>query len=686
MIDRVSIENFKGTTGETFLTQLNIFRGNSGSGKSTWLEAIRVAVVGHDPGYGKLLAETMAFSSGKEMSIEVSNLQVQLKRSFAYTDGKASQAILVNGEKKTAKAAEPLLAEHFGQFPMMLNPDEFFKMSDEKKIEFLFGLSDTETDSAYLRRHCIISILKLYTEAVDYIIEYEFDSKNYFGMDEDIFNRLVKIVIDKVAEKDVTAGRALTKIFSEFLTKTLPNGQETLSLYYNTLKTEINATQRTKKDSEAANRKLMEERTEKMKMVNYDEAENQKDIERLRGEISEIEKDLHARDKVRGAKEMLTSGLAQQQASVIMLSENLSKLEAGLLSKADKKEAVAKIYGYENTNHKVSEQIFIAEVRRIKLEKDYAKKHLISKSLDSSSCASCGETFHCPKCGPNAEEDQVKANKEIQEIAGKIVLAEEYIEKRHTLLEANDKEGLDISSTLSQEANTQEAVEIARKHLKDVIKLVKGQEENLDKMEEPGADDATLKTQLSGLKNTLGERLVAQKNHDWLRTLSATIAKANETINNSKSLLVALKSSLVAIKQIRDELTKSATSTIEEACNELLKKVDPSFNLTYAIEDGKFDIRCIGVEGREVAFKTLSGGEQVLYLSAQLLALMTIVDPKLKILEVEMGELSGNLVPPFMDALEAMTEGKEIQVCLSSCHGDFEVNSDSWTVHQMGEQ
>lgn len=684
MIDRVSIENFKGTTGETFLTQLNIFRGNSGSGKSTWLEAIRVAVVGHDPGYGKLLAETMAFSSGKEMSVEVSNLQVQVKRSFAYTDGKASQAIFVNGEKKTAKAAEPLLAEHFGQFPMMLNPDEFFKMSDEKKIDFLFGLTGDGADSAYLRRHCIVSILRIYTEAVDYILEYEFEKADYFMMKEDAFANFIGKVIKKIAEKDIPAGRALTKIFSEFLTKTLPNGQETLSLYYNTLKTEINATQRTKKDSEAANRKLMEERTEKMNLMEYNEDDNLAQIEELREEILGIEKDLYARDKVREAKEKLTSGLTQQQASVVMLSENLAKLEAGLLSKEKKKEAVAKIYGYENTNHKVSEQIFIAEVRRIKLEKQITDLEFDHDTRGR--CGTCGTELGCPKCGTLTKEEKKGLTEKSKEVSGKLTLANEYIEKRHALLEANDKEGLDISSTLSQEANTQEAVVIARKHLKDVIKLVKNQEESLDKMEEPGADDATLKTQLSGIKKNLGDRLVAQKNHDWLRTLSATIAKAGETITNSKSLLAALKSSLTAIKQIRDELTKTATGAIEEACNELLKKVDPSFNLTYAIEDGKFDIRCIGVEGREVAFKTLSGGEQVLYLSAQLLALMAIVDPKLKILEVEMGELSGNLVPHFMDALERMTEGKDMQVVLSSCHGDFEVNGDSWTVHQMGDK
>jgi hypothetical protein len=233
--------------------------------------------------------------------------------------------------------------------------------------------------------------------------------------------------------------------------------------------------------------------------------------------------------------------------------------------------------------------------------------------------------------------------------------------------------------------HSQEVYEITVERHIQLARLVSEEKENLDKIEEPGAGDDTLKAQLSGLKVTLGERLVAAKNHDWLRTLSATIARANETISNSTALLSALSVSISEVKVVRDELTASATGRIEEVCNGLLKKVNERFNLMYDIQDGKFDIRCVNVSGKEVPFKTLSGGEKVLYLSAQLLALMTIVDPKLKILEVEMGELSGDLVPPFMNALKAMTEGTGVQVVLSSCHADFEVNGHEWEVHWMGK-
>ena len=134
MIHTVFLENFKGTTADLDFGQLTIFRGASGSGKSTWLEAVRVAVLGNDPGYGKLLGETMAFASDPRMSVAISNPEMMVKRVFEYKKGKASQTIIVNGTKKeTLKAAEAELDEFFGQFPMMLNPDEFFDMSDDKK-------------------------------------------------------------------------------------------------------------------------------------------------------------------------------------------------------------------------------------------------------------------------------------------------------------------------------------------------------------------------------------------------------------------------------------------------------------------------------------------------------------------------------------------------------------------------
>ena len=676
MIQSVFLENFKGTTAEIEFKQLNIFRGTSGSGKSTWLEAVRVAIAGHDSGYGKLLAETMAFASGPRMSVAASHNGTIVKRIFEDKDGKLSQTILINGTKTTKLLAEQEIAKTFGQFPMMLNPDEFFDMSDDKKITFLFGLSNTETNSAVLRRDCVVRILGKYTDAVPLIMEYEFKMEDYHALNDNTFGKLVNLAIDKVAKKDVEAGRALIKIFSEFFVISAGSGQEALSMYAYMLKEEINATRRAKGDAEAANRKLMEEKTDKLKLINFNDAENQEEIEKLRGEIAEIEKELHANEKLTEAKNRFASGIEIHGKAISQSKERLKSLNKECLDDQE-------VLGL------VALQDSIESGQKLLLQdRDLARNAW--EEIVTSIAKLSGTDFYCRECQaelecPNCKEKVKVSNEEAVKLQEKKDKIDVHLVKVNSTLDGNLEELKTVEGKIAKQEKDQEAYEVALRTLGELEGLLKSAKENLDKMKEPGAGDDTLKAQVSGLKVTLGERLVAAKNHDWLRTLSATIAKANETIGNSTALLSALGVAISEVKVVRDELTASATGRIEEVCNGLLQEVDPSFNLKYDIEDGKFDIRCIGVEGREVAFKTLSGGEKVLYLSAQLLALMTIVDPKLKILEVEMGELSGDLVPPFMDALKAMTEGTDIQVILSSCHKDFEVNGHEWEVHEMGE-
>lgn len=687
MIDKVSLKNFKGTTDVANLAQLNIFRGSSGSGKSTWLEGIRVAVLGHDPEYGKLLAETMSLSSGDTMEVKVSNKDVQVERVFSKDrSGKATHRIFINGDSMTAKAAEPLLAEQFGQFPMMLNPDEFFDMSDDKKITFLFGLSNEESDSKALRRKCLVETLNKYTEAVGYLLEYEFKDSDYSSLEDGSFIRLLSLTIDKIAEKDVPAGRALTKVFSEFFAEVLPNGQETLSMYTSKLRNELNAVRRAKQDAEAANRKLIQEKSEKMKLVNYNEEENRTEVERLRFEISEIDKELHTRERLSSAKERLLSGLGIHEAAVVAAAVKITELEKNIPSEADKKEAVKILHDCEIETCRLAEKVFKAEVKRLKLEKDYVKIIAAHKAAtQTNKCKTCGSKICCPECGTLTEEGKHKYAKEVKETSKKVQEIYNHVEAVLETYDSNDKDQENVNEVIRSHSLAVEFHEIAVQRHADLAKLVIEEKGNLDKIEEPGAGTEILKTSLQSLKGSLAERLVAEKNHQWLRTLEATISSANETIYNSDAQIEALISSGKSVKSVRDELTKSSIGWVEVACNSLLEKVDPKFRMSYEIFDGKFDIWCVNVSGESVPFKTLSGGEKVLYLSAQLLALMKIVDPKLKVLAVEMGELSGDLVPPFMGALKSMTEGLDIQIVLSSCHTDFEVTDDAWKVHQMGE-
>lgn len=684
MIEVISLENFKGTTDQVKLDQLNIFRGTSGSGKSTWLEAVRVAILGHEPGYGKLLAETMSLSSGGGMSVKVTHKDVSVMRVFSTVKGKDAQTIFVNGESMTAKAAEPELAKHFGKFPMMLNPDEFFSMSNDKKITFLFGLSDTETDSEVLRRKCILAILGTYTEAVEYILEYEIKPVDLdpFLLDEGSFSRLVALSIDKLAEKDAPSGRALTKIFNELLRpeSALSNGQETLAMYASTLRTEINATRRSKQDAEAANRKLIEEKAEKMKLLNYNEEENNSEIEKLRAAISEIEKELHSRDKLKSAKERLLSGVEVHAAAIEKSNKEIPELNKLLLSEEQLKESAEIMASLEKNRKELTEKIDSAREKWNALD-----EKIKAVRVPEIHCPNCQGEIECPTCQAGGKEEIKKRKKKVKSLSEKADEIMAYLESLGDALEANESDMKKLSLTMNTHEDNRTKYDVAVKHQENLEALLKEEKKNLDNIEEPGADTDILQTSLKAQKVSLGERLVAEKNHQWLRTLEGTIASSNETIYNSEAQISALAASERSVKDVRDELTQAATGVVEKACNGLLEKVRKDFSLTYDIEDGKFDIRCVNVNGETVAFKTLSGGEKVLYLSAQLLALMTIVNPKLKVLEVEMGELSGDLVPPFMKALKEMTKGTDVQVILSSCHTDFKVADKAWAVHQMGE-
>jgi len=687
MITTISLENFKGTTKKIELGQLNIFRGSSGSGKSTWLEAVRVAILGHDPGYGKLLAETMSFASGNSMSVRVVHNDISIMRVFTNMNGKAKQTIAINGKSMIAKVAEPELAKAFGRFPMMLNPDEFFDMSDDKKISFLFGLSDTETNSEILRRECILLTLSNYTDAVDFILEYEFEKadplKSLF--ETDAFSRLIHLAIDKVAEKNAPAGRALTKIFSELLypKSVMLNGQETLSMYAETMRTEINATRRAKQDAEAANRKLIEEKAEKMKLVSYNEEENQKEISRLREVASDLEKDLHSRDKLKDAKARLVSGIEIHAVSIGKNRQHVEDLKAMLLSEEQVKESNGLIGALDKNNKVLSGKYEKALTQHEELNDKFS---LINTRQPTPSCSVCGNEVKCEKCKPMSVAQKKKATIERKDLQEKCKELEDYISSISSAQKENTLDMEKLSLVLNTHESNLSKYHIAAQHLKDLEGLIKEETKNLDNLEEPGANTDILQVNLRATKASLVERLVAEKNHQWLRTLSGTIASSNETIYNSEAQLSAFSVVEKSVKAVRNELTRSATASVEKICNGLLHKVREGFHLTYEIEDGRFDVRCVNVNGNTVPFKTLSGGEKVLYLSAQLLSLMAIVDPNLKILEVEMGELSGDLVPPFMNALKFMTEDTSVQIVLSSCHTDFEVeDTEAWTVHQMGE-
>jgi len=158
LITAITMRNFKGQMESQKLTGKDIFVGPNGKGKTTRLQAVGIALLGYVPGKGKLPAETFKLASADNMSVGLVTDNLTFARTFTRTEksGKdgasnvtVSQDITLSpsrGEKKAAEK-EARIAFEVGNFPVMLDFNEFLSLSDSKRRDFIYGLSAIETDS-----------------------------------------------------------------------------------------------------------------------------------------------------------------------------------------------------------------------------------------------------------------------------------------------------------------------------------------------------------------------------------------------------------------------------------------------------------------------------------------------------------------------------------------------------------
>ena len=158
MITAITMRNFKGQMESQKLTGKDIFVGPNGKGKTTRLQAVGIALLGYVPGKGKLPAETFKLASADNMSVGLVTDNLTFARTFTRTEksGKdgasnvtVSQDITLSpsrGEKKAAEK-EARIAFEVGNFPVMLDFNEFLSLSDSKRRDFIYGLSAIKTDS-----------------------------------------------------------------------------------------------------------------------------------------------------------------------------------------------------------------------------------------------------------------------------------------------------------------------------------------------------------------------------------------------------------------------------------------------------------------------------------------------------------------------------------------------------------
>lgn len=157
MIKEITMHNFKGQMAPQKLTGKDILVGPNGKGKTTRLQAVGIALLGYVPGKGKLPAETFKLASADNMSVGLVTNNLTFSRTFKRSEksGKdgstnvtVSQGIELSPSRGERKAAdkEARIAFEVGNFPIMLDFNEFLSLSDAKRRDFIYGLSAIKSD------------------------------------------------------------------------------------------------------------------------------------------------------------------------------------------------------------------------------------------------------------------------------------------------------------------------------------------------------------------------------------------------------------------------------------------------------------------------------------------------------------------------------------------------------------
>lgn len=149
MIKNISFSNFKGQTGVQELTGRDIIIGPNGSGKSTRVQALGLSMLGYTPGEGKTEAETMKMATGDCMAVGLQTNGFNFERQFTKSGAKVSQSIRVSPGKgeTTDTMRKQRIADEVGNFPVMLDFNEFLGLTDTKRRDFIYSLSTINSET-----------------------------------------------------------------------------------------------------------------------------------------------------------------------------------------------------------------------------------------------------------------------------------------------------------------------------------------------------------------------------------------------------------------------------------------------------------------------------------------------------------------------------------------------------------
>ena len=137
----LAVRGLKCWTDETLeLGQLTAIQGPNGSGKTAWIQALRLALLGYDPETGRQLDKTRKLIS-PDAEKETAEIGLSFDNGFGIRrrfGSKTSTQVLPSRGESTGRECQARIDEETGGLVVSLDLATFFDLSDEKRRAWLF--------------------------------------------------------------------------------------------------------------------------------------------------------------------------------------------------------------------------------------------------------------------------------------------------------------------------------------------------------------------------------------------------------------------------------------------------------------------------------------------------------------------------------------------------------------------
>lgn len=650
----VEMENFKGNTCKQQFTGKDIFIGANGAGKSSRIQSLIYGILGYVPEQGKNITSTYQFASKKNLSVKVSSDKFEFERSIVKKISKGEEkleekiSISPSLKEKTLAEKKKRILSEIGNFPMMLDFQQFIDKTDSQKREFIYSLTannsslwDKARIEKYLRKKLLTKNILANEEMNSTALEMINSVMEQFPNDQKDTDICIQNLIDWASKRkfywkeELKNTEGLINKSSEFKNEDTTFGN--LNNIGSTL--------------DKMNLKLIDlEKKYAVAKNNVSSFNSKKDnIQKLKNELEVLKStQISNPEKVNLEIQNLSNKISNIDYSnkIKDISKKISEAKTLLEKKRDRFNDVIKLGTKEKTEIETIQKI----TSQIKTHKNTC---VLSKKIgcnnDFSEYLKLSQAEYQRKYTKKDQlgQEYLKLNQEITQLKKVLNLLEKdkdnltvkeracfnqnaIIEKKINGLKErlykinNEKEVLSQKIKLKDEELNRSSIEFENMH-------EPSDQQNLDIL---CKNINQVKMKIIQLKEYKKSQDKTKSNLQNLKRAQIQNGKAQKCTDISEILLTAL-----GPKGLQGEIIKENLSPLEKAINTNFKLLGLENEFFFQCQSSKkkeiFQFGWINSEKEKVNFNTLSDGEKAMFLIAFLVAIIEKKSPKIKILAVD---------------------------------------------------